>query len=375
MEHYLDNAATTRVIEPAVQKAVEMMTTKYANPSAQHSKGAEAAAELKLAKKRVLTALGDENGQLTFTSGGTESINTAILGVCRKYGRQNKKVVSTTIEHAATLETLKHLSDDGFTVVLVEPDKSGNICSEKVVEESRDACLVSIMAVNNETGAILPIKDVKKGLKAAKSPALLHVDGVQAFLKTDEPLSRFGADLLSVSGHKIGSLKGAGALYYTKGLKIPPLLYGGGQEDGVRSGTEALPAIAAMGEVCAFRIPKIEEELLHLKRLNSYLRQQLLSSGLPIAINSPEDASPHILNISMPGAKSEVLMRVLQQNDVFVSSGSACSRGHRSHVLRAMNLDPKRIDSAIRISFCPENTTLDIDALCEGLQEGAKLFF
>ncbi|MDQ1284836.1 MAG: cysteine desulfurase, partial [Thermodesulfobacteriota bacterium] len=374
MEHYLDNAATTRVIEPALKKAVYMMTDCYANPSAQHESGRLAAYELKTARERVLRALGFLSGQLIFTSGGTEAINAAILGISRKYGRKNKKIVSTQIEHAATLEALKTLEKDGYEIILIKPDRAGSVDAGEIAAQSKDACLVTVMAVNNETGARLPVKEIKRALTAMKSPALLHTDAVQAFLKTEEPLSALGADLISVSGHKIGAMKGAGALYAAEGIFIPPLFYGGGQEEGARPGTEALPAAASMGEACDFRSMRLNEDLKNLSKLNSYARASLIGKVPGVIINSPQEASPHIINFSLPGAKSEVLLRVLSGRGVYVSAGSACSRGRRSHVLTAMKLDPYLIDSAIRISFCPENTEDDIDALCGGLNDGAILF-
>ncbi|MDP4109691.1 MAG: cysteine desulfurase family protein [Bacillota bacterium] len=371
--HYLDNAATTRTIEPAAKKAAEIMTERFGNPSAMHKLGLEAANELSLARERVKSALGAGGGEIMFTSGGTESINTAISGAAHKYGRQKRKIISTEIEHAATLETLKALENQGFTVILVKPDKKGNVNAGEILKNAEDACLVTMMAINNETGAVLPFEEVREGLKSMRSPALLHLDAVQAFMKTEKPLVSSGADLISVSGHKIGGVKGAGALYTAEGIRIPPILYGGGQEKGLRSGTEALPAIAALGEACRFRQERLHGDLKTLRELNAYAREKL--KEIPgLIINSPDDASAHILNFSLPGARSEVLMRVLQQREVYVSSGSACSRGHRSHVLAAMRLDPALIDSAIRVSFCPENTLRDIDELRAGLFEGVKLF-
>ncbi len=374
MEHYLDNAATTRVIGPAAEKAVDVMTALYGNPSSVHSMGALAEKELETARARVLKALGAGEGQLVFTSGGTEAINTALIGACRKYGKKNKRIVSTMVEHAATLETLKFLSDEGFDVRLIKPGRDGGVSARDIVAEAQDACLVTLMAINNETGAVLPVSEVKALLRDAGSGALLHVDGVQAFLKTEEPLASFGADFLSVSGHKVGAPKGVGALFIKKGVRIPPLLHGGGQENGMRSGTEAMSAIASLGEVCALYSQSLDEKIRKIQKLNAYARRRLKDEIPGLIFNSPEDASGYILNISLPGAKSEVLMRVLQGRGVFVSSGSACAKGHRSHVLSAMNLDHRLIDSAIRVSFCPENTGDDIDALCAGLKEGAKLF-
>lgn len=366
---YLDNSATTVVCDTAAKKAFEIMTEKYGNPSSLHSFGFEAQKELELARSSVAEYLGTDSGEIYFTSGGTEANNTAIFGTANAAKRRGKKIVTTAVEHSSVIEACEKLMSDGYDVVFLEPDKNGLITKESLLNAiDKETILVSVMAVNNETGTIQNIACAKNAITKKGSPALLHCDAVQAFGKIKLKPQKLGIDLMSISSHKIHGPKGAGALYIKKGVRIIPLHFGGEQEKKIRPGTEAMPAVCGFGAAVK-ALPNIDEEYAYIKRLWQRCKEQIMNIE-NVEINSPDDCLPYILNISAVGVRSETMLHYLAMNGIFVSSGSACAKGKKSHVLSAMGLSPQRIDSAVRISFSRYNTEEDIDIFCKALADG-----
>lgn len=366
---YLDNSATTRVCDEAIEAAVEMMNINYGNPSSLHSMGVNAEKTLSLAKSIIGETLGCERSNIIFTSGGTESNNIAIFGAVKKKKRQGNKIITTTIEHPSVLNCFKELEKD-FEVVYISPDKNKTIPISRFQEEiDENTILVSSMLVNNETGEILPTKYIKDIIKAKSSPALFHIDAVQGFLKMPFMPSSYGADLVSISSHKVHGMKGTGALYIKDKNIISPTIFGGGQEQNIRSGTQNMPGIAAFAAASKKGYENLKENYSYLKELKSYLIERL--KELPdIVINSPSQSANHILNISVLNLQSEVMLHHLESMGIFVSAGSACSSKNKgkSHVLTSMGLDNERINSALRISLCADNDKDDIDMFINGLK-------
>lgn len=369
--HYLDHSATTFVLPEAAEAACRVMTQQFGNPSSVHKMGIEASGILEDARRSVASLMGADPSEITFTSCGTEAINTAIFGAAHRRGR-GKHVVTTAIEHSATLNACRRLEQEGYEVTYLEPDEGGHISIADLRAALRpDTVLLTCMLVNNEVGTILPVKEFSKLLRKKSPNALFHIDAVQGLARIPIKPRLWNADLLSVSGHKIGAPKGIGALYIRKGVHIAPLLYGGGQERGLRPGTEPLPNIAAFGTACRLRESCIEQNAARVSELADYLETQL-AQRFPWAVQNGSPDLPYVRNYSFPGCKSEVLLRVLEMHEVYVSSGSACNKGRASHVLAAMKLPHERIDSALRISFAPSNTEADIDALLDAVAEGAQ---
>jgi len=370
LEHYLDNSATTVVSPSAAEKAFKVMTEIYGNPSSLHTKGIEAEKELEQARLSVAERLGAQHEEIFFTSGGTEANNLAVFGAAEAKKRSGKRIVVSSAEHSSVLEAAKHLEQNGWDVVYITPCADGTISPEDVVEQvDKNTTLVSVMYVNNETGAINPV-DVIFELARLKNPGIIcHTDAVQAFGKLEIKAKKLGADLISVSGHKVFAPKGVGAIYIKRGVRLVPRQFGGEQEKKVRPGTEPLPLIAAFGEACAEF--DIKENYRLVSELNNYAVQRL-SEIDGVLFNSPENALPYVLNITAGRVRSETMLHFLEEREVYVSSGSACAKGKPSHVLSAMGIDKKRADSALRISFSKHNTKEDIDALCEGIHEGLK---
>lgn len=371
LEHYLDNSATTVVSEKSAEKAYEIMTKCYGNPSSLHLKGLDAEQELIKARKLVAKSLGALSDEIFFTSGGTEANNTAMFGSVQAKKRQGNKLVISAVEHSSIMESALKLENDGFEVVRVSPRADGKIHAEDIMSSVDEKTIfVSVMCVNNETGAIMPVSEIFSAVKEKYPDVICHTDAVQAFGKIAINSKKTGADLISVSAHKVHAPKGVGALYIKKGVRIIPQQYGGEQEKKIRPGTEALPLIGAFGTACGeFDIDKNYEKI---KELNSYAKEELLKIE-GVSINSPEDALPYVLNISAGKVRSETMLHFLEELDVFVSSGSACAKGKPSHVLSAMGLSRERADSALRISFSKYNNKEDIDALCRGIKTGLSV--
>lgn len=367
---YLDNSATTKVSFAVAQTVFEALQNVYGNPSSLYTLGARAERELETARGVLSAALGAGKngpaaGDVAFTSCGSESNNLAILGLCAARKRAGDKIVTTAIEHPSVSKCMDRLEGMGFRVVRLMPDARGNIpvsAFEEAVDQQ--TVLVSCMHVNNELGSILPVEQIGKMLKRRKLGAAFHVDCVQSFGKLPVKAGPMGADLISVSGHKIHAPKGVAALYVRKGVRLLPQLLGGGQEMGLRSGTQNVPYI--MGFAKAVEAFRLEENMRLARTLNERLRRGLADMGGAV-VNSGEDALPYLLHFSMPGYRSETLLHYLAQRGVSVSSGSACSRGRKSPVLEACGLPDNIADSALRASFCGDNTTQDVDALLEGL--------
>ena len=368
MEHYLDNSATTKVCREAAQAALQAMTELYGNPSSTHTKGREAKKLLDQSRKTAAAALGCMPGELVFTSCGSESDNWAILSGAEAMKRKGKHVISSLVEHDAVRKSLDVLEAAGYEITRLKPDSTGAIQPEAVANALRDdTVLVSLMMVNNETGAVTDIHAVSRLLKEAHSQALLHTDAVQAFLKIPFQAKTLGADLITVSGHKIHAPKGIGALYIRSGLRLKPLIIGGSQEEGRRAGTEAMPQIAAFAAACSAAADHMEEHLHRMHELKT-LAADRLSEAIPELCLIRTDA-PHILSISMPGWRSEVLMNLLETREVYVSKSSACKKGGRSHVLEAIGLKNEVIDGALRIGLSRFTTEEDIESLVSGLRE------
>ena len=368
MEHYLDNSATTRVCPEAAAAALRAMTEVYGNPSSTYTKGREAKKLLDASRRMVSDALGCQPGELVFTSCGSESDNWALLSGAEAMSRRGKHVITSAVEHDAVRKSAEELERRGYELTYLRPDASGAVDPESVRNALRpDTILVSLMLVNNETGAVTDIAAVSRALKAAGSAALLHTDAVQAFCKLSFTPKSLGADLISVSGHKIHAPKGIGALYIRKGLRIRPYILGGAQEDGRRAGTEAVPQIAAFGEAARLAKAGLEENAAHMAALKARTLDELRAS-IP-ELRWIDSAAPHILSISLPGWRSEVLMNFLEARGIYVSRSSACKKGARSHVLEAVGMDPRAIDGALRIGFSRFSTGDDVDALCAALKE------
>ena len=368
MEHYLDNAATTKVCDEAAQAALAAMTENYGNPSSTHTKGREANRLLEKARKQVSAALGCTPGELIFTSCGSESDNWAIINGAEAMKRRGKHIISSAVEHDAVRRSLDELESRGFEVTRLAPDEKGGVSLDSVVSALRDdTILVSLMLVNNETGAVTDISSIARAVKKACPAALVHTDAVQGFMKVPFSAKTLGADMISISGHKIHAPKGIGALYIKNGVKLKPFIVGGSQETGRRAGTEAMPQIAAFGAACEIAQAGMAENIARMQSLRERAVQRL-SREIPelVLIGG---GSPHILSISLPGWRSEVLMNYLEAKEVYVSRSSACKKGGRSHVLEAMGLSSRVIDGAIRIGLSRFTTEEDIDALCSALKE------
>lgn len=369
-EIYLDNSATTRVCPEAAEKALELMTQCYGNPSSLHALGFRAEQALSQARQAVAKLLSAQPEEITFTSGGTESNNLAIFGGAFARRHVGRRIVTTQIEHPSVLEPMAQLEKEGWEIVRLAPDAFGRISPQQIEEAiTPDTALVSIMAVNNEIGSILPVEAAARVIRRNKYRTLLHVDAVQAFGKLPLIPGKTGIDLLTVSAHKIHGPKGSGALYIRKGVRLLPRVFGGGQERGLRPGTEAVPLHAAFGAAAEALPPFDEQEALYL-RLHRQLTDGL--AGLDgFTVNSPEGAVPYILNLSAPGIRSETLLHFLAERGVFVSSGSACSKGKKSPVLTALGLPAPRIDSALRVSFTHTTTPQEVDRLLDALRDAA----
>lgn len=368
MEHYLDNSATTRVCPEAAEAAMLAMTEIYGNPSSTHTKGREAKQLLDKSRKQVADALGCTVQELVFTSCGSESDNWAILNGAELMRRKGMHIISSQVEHDAVRRSLDELERRGFEVTRLKPDDTGAIPVQAVMESLRpDTVLVTLMLVNNETGAVTDIGAIAKAMKKAGSQALLHTDAVQAFMKLPFTVKTLGADLVSVSGHKIHAPKGIGALYIKNGVKLKPYLLGGGQENGRRAGTEAMPQIAAFGAACQTAREHLQENYERMAALRQ-LAIDALRRDIPELVVIGGGA-PHILSISLPGWRSEVLMNYMEAREIYVSKSSACKKGGRSHVLEAIGFAPKVIDGALRIGLSRFTTQEDILALCAALKE------
>ena len=375
MFHYFDNAATTQVRPEAAQAAVEAMTQEWGNPSSVYAFGSQAAKLVKGWRADVAGALGCLPEEVFFTSCGTESDNWAIRMGVELNRRKGKHIITTAIEHAAVLETCKELERQGYEVTYLAPDHQGRISPRQLEEALRpDTVLVTMMLVNNELGTILPVKEAARAIKRSGCPALLHCDAVQGFLKVPFTPKELGVDLLSISGHKIHAPKGIGALYVKKGLKIQPFIRGGGQESGLRSGTEATGQIAALAVAARLGKETMQADLAHMADLREETARRLQQQVPGLKIISPVGA-PHILAVTMPGYKSEVVVRYLSDRGVYLSSGSACHKGKPSHVFAALKLPKPELDGALRISFSADTSSEDVDALVEAMSCAQKELF
>ena len=368
MEHYLDNAATTAVCPEAVRAAVEAMEECYGNPSSTHLKGRRAAALVSQGRKQLADALGCLSGEVVFTSCGSESDNWALRAGAEAAKRSGKHIISSLAEHDAVRKALDLLERQGWEITRLKPGKDGAVNTEDVEAALReDTALVSLMMVNNETGGITDIARIARMLRAHGSAALLHTDAVQAFMKVPFSAGTLGADLISISGHKIHAPKGIGALYIRKGLRLPPFLVGGSQEDGRRAGTEAVPQIVAFGAAAEAAHAKMAENVRVMAELKAQIPGKLRAHIPELLVI--ESGAPHIVNLSLPGWRSEVLMNYLEAKEIYVSKSSACKKGGRSHVLEAMGLPSRVIDGSLRLGLSRYTTQEDVDALCCALIE------
>ena len=373
MTAYFDNSATTKPCTEATEVAIKAITENWGNPSSLHSMGSDASALLKKSRKKVSKLLGVSDDNFFFTSSGTTANNTAIFGAYNKLKKQGNRIVTTAIEHPSVGEPISALERAGVEVIRLAPDKYGKINEDELFESvNENTILVSLMAVNNEVGSVLPVNTVRKAINQKKAPALIHADCVQAFGKIPVNPRTVDADFITVSGHKIHALKGVGGLYVKTPGIIKPYVLGGGQEKNMHSGTEATPAIFSFGAAAeqAMNIGKHHE---HVKALKARFSNGISDLSC-VTVNSPEDAIPYIINISILGLPSQPIVNFMSDKGICISAGSACKTGHRSPVLTAMGLAPEVIDSAVRISFSRYNTLEEVDLLIEAVREAAHKY-
>ena len=364
---YLDHAGTTPVPRPVADAMYEVLTNQFGNPSSQYPLGREAKQLVEGCRATVAGALGCRPENLHFTSCGTESDNWAISAAVWQGRHAGRHIITTAVEHSAVLEPCKLLAQQGYEVTYLKPGRDGNVTAEQVADALReDTALVSVMLVNNETGCVFPAADIAALLRERGSPALLHCDAVQGFLKVPCDPEGWGVDLMSLSGHKVGGPKGVGALYIGPRVRNPlPLLPGGGQERGARSGTEATAQIAGFAKAVELRLADYDAKLAHMTGLKAYCREKLLAMGGVVPVG--EGTAPHILAVSLVGYPSANIVTDLGAQGICISAGSACHQGKASHVVSALGLDKKTAAGVIRISFSPDNTREDVDVLCQAL--------
>ena len=366
MEIYLDNSATTRVCPEAAEAAMNAMVNDYGNPSSTHAKGRAALKLVMNARKQLAKALGCESWELCFTSCGSESDNWALWSGAEYVSRKGGHIISSTVEHDAIRHALDELERRGYEVTRLVPGPSGAVTPEQVAAAVRpDPILCSLMLVNNETGAITDVRSISRIIKQANPDALMHTDAVQGFLKVPFSARTLGADLISVSGHKIHAPKGIGALYIKSGVRLRPLIVGGAQEDGRRAGTENVPYICAFGEAARVGAAGAAKYQEHMRALRQHVIDRLTRENPGLVVIG--GGAPHILSVSLPGYRSEVLMNFLEAREIYVSRSSACKKGARSHVLEAMGMPPAVIDGAIRLGFSRYTTMEETDAFCEAI--------
>lgn len=369
MTTYFDSAATARPSEACIAAMTEALRDTYGNPSSLHGMGVRAEQCMTAARRQLAAALGCTAEEVTFTSGATESNHIAIRGAAAAYGRRKRRVVTTTVEHASVRGAFDLLEAEGYEVIRVAPDADGILRAEAIAAAvNEDTCLVSMMLVNNETGAVLPVQQAFAQIKREHRDVITHCDAVQGFLKLPVRPAKLCADLLTVSGHKVHACKGIGALYHKKGIRLMPLLKGGEQECMLRPGTESVPLIAGFGAAVGALCGDLDERAAYITALRQACIRQL-SALDGVTIQSPEDGSPYILSASVKGLRSETMLHFLSDKGIYVSSGSACSKGKQSGVLQQFGIKQDLADSTLRVSFCMENTQEDVTALCGALKE------
>ena len=372
MQAYLDNSATT-VCEPGVvEKVVQMMSVIYGNPSAMHNKGVEAENYIKEAKEIIAKTMKVQEKELIFTSGGTESNNLAIMGCAAANHRMGKHLITTKIEHPSVGNVMKHMEEEGFEVTYLPVDENGIVKLDKLKEALRpDTMLVSVMHVNNEIGAVQPIEEIGKIVKANNKATLFHVDAIQGYGKYRIYPKKMGIDLLSVSGHKIHGPKGVGFLYCDSKVKIKPIIFGGGQQKDLRSGTENVPGIVGLAEAAKEIYTDFEDKIQHLYEIKEYFVEKVTElEGTKINGLTGKESAPHVVSVSFPGIRSEVLLHSLEDKEIYASAGSACSSNKPavSATLKAINAPKEHLDSTLRFSFSVHTTKEEIDYCIEVLK-------
>lgn len=370
MSIYLDNAATTKPCGEAVSAAVDAMTENYGNPSSFHRAGLDAQLAVDKARKAIAASIGADSSEIYFTSGATESNNLALRGISAAYGRKRRKIVISSVEHASVDETASALEKNGFEIVRISPRDYGRFYADDFISAcDENTCLVSMMLVNNETGYIMPVRETFMAVKRSFPEVITHCDCVQGYMKLPIKAASLGADLISLSAHKIHGVKGVGAIYIKKGVRVIPIVTGGKQEKGIRSGTESVPLIAAFGAAVDKFRPTIAERYERVSQLKAHLLEKI--GGIEnVTVNSPSDGSPYVINISAVGKRSEIMLHFLESKGIYVSSGSACSKGQQSGVLGEFGISGKRADGAVRISITAQTTEEELDEFAEALAEG-----
>lgn len=372
MSVYLDNAATTKPCAEAVAAVLDAVTENFGNPSSLHKAGLNAQLAVDRARKITADSIGADSGEIYFTSGATESNNLALRGAVGAYGKRKHKIIISAVEHASVDTTASALEKQGFEVVRISPRDDGQFYAEDFVNAcDENTCIISIMLVNNETGHILPVGEVFKAVKRRFPEIITHCDCVQGYMKIPVRVNSLCADMVSLSGHKVHAVKGVGVLYIKKGVRVIPIITGGHQEKGIRSGTESVPLISAFGSAVEKYAPTVKERFEKVSALKSHLLERL-SEIDGVTVNSPENASPYVVNISAGGKRSEIMLHFLEQKEIYVSSGSACSKGQKSGVLEQFGINGKNSDSAVRISMTSETTTEEIDTFADALREGIE---
>ena len=372
MEAYFDNSATTVVTESVKDIVVKAMTEDYGNPSSMHMIGVSAEKYVKTATETIANILKVDEGEIYFTSGGTEGNNMAIIGSANANKRAGNRVITTKIEHSSVANPMKYLEKQGFDVVYLPVDNNGIVDMEVLKKEmTKDTILVSIMNVNNEVGAIEPVSEIGKYIKSANPSVVYHVDAIQAFGKMEIRPRKENIDILTVSGHKIHAPKGSGFMYIKKNTKVNPIILGGGQQEGMRSGTENVPGIAGIGQAAKDCYDNLEKNVAHMTELKDYLIDELSKfDGVTINSQKGNAGAPHIVSASFENVRSEVLLHALEDKGVYISAGSACSsnRPAVSETLKAMGIDSKLLGSTVRFSFCELNKKEEIDYCIEQLK-------
>lgn len=365
MEAYFDNSATTPVYPEVRDLMVKIMEEDYGNPSSLHMKGVTAARYIKDARESLAREMKVMPKEIVFTSGGTESNNMALIGGAFANRRAGNKIITTSVEHASVGSTMDFLDDMGFDVVRIGVDSSGQVDMDQLMSEvDDDTIIVSVMYVNNEIGAVMPIADIARQIKEKNPNVLFHVDAIQAFGKYRIYPKRMGIDMMSISSHKFHGPKGAGALFIKDRVKVKPIIYGGGQQSGMRSGTENVPGIAGMALAAEITYNGLEEKMEHMRKLKEHLISELTQID---DVYSNSGDAPHIASITFKGVRSEVMLHALEEKEIYVSSGSACSsnKQHASGTLKAIGLPQDKLESTLRFSFSPENTMEQVDYAVE----------